>query len=855
YELSVIENTGFESYFLLVREFANFTRGQGIQFGVRGSAAGSLVSFTLGITDVNPVDFDLTFERFLNPERVSMPDIDMDFEDARRDEVIRWVIDRYGADRVAQIVTFGTLGPKAAIKDAGRVMGYSPSETDKVTKLIPNGPGWTITRALEEVHEFRTTVGNDPRTKTLVDSARMIEGLARHAGVHAAGVVISKDPLAESVPLYRSSDGLPVTGYEMGVLEKLGLLKMDFLGLSNLTVLSRTFANIANSSRSLGPKTVEDIPPDDSKTYDMLARGETVGVFQLESGGMQRNIIELKPVNVRELAAMVALYRPGPMEHIPRYIDNKFGRKVIEYLDDRMKPILEETFGVIVYQDQVLKVVQALAGFSLGKADILRKAMGKKDKDVMDSMKSEFINGCQAHSVDSAAAEKVWELLLPFAGYAFNKAHAVCYAILAYQTAYLKANYTVEYMAALLAVYRDKEDRVTNFIEECRRQGIAVLPPDVNRSDIEFSIESVSVLAKDAPPKSAIRFGLAAIKGVGENLVRKLIEERKSKPFSHLYEFAERLRPVGLNKTAMEALVKSGALDSLHENRAMCLDNFEGALAFGDLSLKERLAGQETLFGDAGAETKLNYPTLPQAEALDRSYTLAMEKEVMGVYLSDHPLRGYERVLIQNVSHSCSAVSELEDGATVKLAGVVSHVREITTRSKGERMATITVEDFSGQASCTLFPATYAKFRGLVQKDSVVRLRGNVSFRERPGSGGDKQCEVLVEEMAYLPAPDPVTTQDDSVRGSVCIRINRASKQELARFNGLVQSNPGDYEVIVQFAEDTKAPPIVLLHRVDPTESFVRSVEKTLSDAKIDIIERMSPVLSHWEEPAAAVGR
>ncbi|MBS1716045.1 MAG: DNA polymerase III subunit alpha, partial [Armatimonadetes bacterium] len=578
------------------------------------------------------------------------------------------------------------------------------------------------------------------------------------------------------------------------------------------------------------PTRVEDIPPDDPKTYEMLSRGETVGVFQLESGGMKRNIMELKPKDVRELAAMVALYRPGPMEHIPKYIDCKFGRRPIEYLDERMRPLLEETYGVIVYQDQVLKVVQALAGFSLGKADILRKAMGKKDLAVMESMKAEFMEGCAAHGVSEAVAKRIWELLLPFAGYAFNKAHAVCYAILAYQTAYLKANYPVEYMAALMAVYRDKEDRVTNFIDECRRQKIAVLQPCVNRSLADFSIE------RTADGTKAVRFGLAAIKGVGEGLVRRIIEERTKKPSEHFYEFAERMRPFGLNKVALEALVKAGALDQIETNRAVLLDNLEGALAFADINLKEKLAGQDNLFGGGPAEDKLAYPQLPVMEPFEKSQLLALEKEVMGVYLSDHPLRGYERSLAQNASHTCVSVPELDEQTTVRLAGVVANVREIVTRSRGERMASIVLEDLSGQIPCTLFPATYAKFKGLVQKDSVVRLKGTVSHRDRPGSGGEKQIEVLVDEMAFLPAPDNLGPVDEAVEGTVFVRITRAKKAQLEVLKKLIESFPGSYEVAVQVVAQGTEMPQILVHRIDPCEEFLVQAARAVPEATIETV-------------------
>ncbi|MCS7208673.1 MAG: DNA polymerase III subunit alpha, partial [Fimbriimonadales bacterium] len=464
YELSVIEATGFAPYFLIVRDFAQFARRAGVYFGVRGSAAGSFVSYCLGITDIDPIEYDLTFERFLNPERIQMPDIDMDFEDARRDLIIRYVREKYGHERVAQIITFGTLAAKAALRDVARAMSLPSALVDRLAKAIPTQPGMTLDKALA-IPEVRQEYERNPDARRLIDMARRLEGITRNASVHAAGVVISKDPLVEHVPLARSADGEPVTQYHMGALEQIGLLKMDFLGLSNLSVLAQTVENI---KRTRGVEIdVRRLPLDDAKTYEMLGRGDTTGVFQLEGAGMRRYIRELRPQNVRELAAMVALYRPGPMEHIPTYINRKHGREPIEYPHPWLEPILKETYGVIVYQDQVLKAVQALAGFSLGKADILRRAMGKKKPEEMKRMRAEFVAGAQAKGISEDEANRLFDLIEPFAGYAFNKAHAVCYAHVAYQTAYLKANYPVEYMAALMAVFKDKTDKISNFIDEC----------------------------------------------------------------------------------------------------------------------------------------------------------------------------------------------------------------------------------------------------------------------------------------------------------------------------------------------------------------------------------------------------
>ncbi|MBL8048187.1 MAG: DNA polymerase III subunit alpha [Chthonomonas sp.] len=817
YELQVIESTKFEDYFLLVREFANFTRESGIAYGVRGSAAGSLISFCIGITDVDPLKYDLTFERFLNPERISMPDIDMDFEDARRQEVIDYVVQRFGQDHVAQIITFGTLGARAAIKDAGRVMGYAPQDTDRICKTIPNIPGMTLTKAQKESNEFRDMVQNDPSVSRLVDVAKEIEGTARHAGVHAAGVVISGDPLAEYIPLYRSADGMPVTGFEMGILEKIGMLKMDFLGLSNLTVLARASEYIELTTGKAIDAT--KMPLDDAPTFEMLSRGETIGVFQLESGGMRRNIIELKPRSVQELAAMVALYRPGPMEHIPRYVDTKFGRRQADYLHPSMEPVLSETYGVIVYQDQVLKLVQAMAGFSLGKADVLRRAMGKKDIDAMKQMRVEFMDGAAARDIPAEAAAQVWELLLPFAGYAFNKAHAVCYALLAYQTAWLKAHYPVEYMAALLSVYSDKEDRVTAFVEESRRQGISVLPPDINLSRSAFSIEQVvNTKKKKEAPKAVIRFGLAAIKGVGVGLVQAILGERdENGPFNHLYDFCERTKAFGLNRGALESLIKAGALTSIDTNRRKLMASVEVALSYAENALRDKEAGQDSLFGEPEPTTTggSSHPPLPDQDPYGRAEILALEREVMGVYVSDHPLRGLENVLPTLSSHNTGQLGDLDDTAPVKFAGIITGLSVRTTKS-GEKMASFLIEDFHGQAPCLVFAKTYAKLRDQIVKDALVVVRGALTVRERFGNSAEKQLEIRVEDISPLEhAPDVQMEHGDQEVGQVRIRIRRARPDQLRELREVIRAIPGDYAVVLQVGDIGAYAPIVLQSRID----------------------------------------
>ncbi len=829
YELGVIEQTGFADYFLLVREFAEETRNRNIFFGVRGSAAGSLVSYSVGITDVDPVDYDITFERFLNPERISMPDIDMDFEDARRDEIIQWVTERFGEDHVAQIITFGTLGAKAAIKDCGRVLGYLPQETDKITKMIPGVPGMTLDKAYKEVAEFRQMIESEPKFKDLFTQAKSVEGISRNAGVHAAGIVISRDPLMDYLPLYRGNDGQAVTAFEMGILEKMGLLKMDFLGLSNLTVLAYCVENIKKSTgKTIDPRLAEE---NDPKTWDMLARGETTGVFQVEGGGMTRWIQQLKPQSVRELAAIIALFRPGPMGEIPNYIDYKFGRKKPELLSDLMTPILEETYGVIVYQDQVLKLVQALAGFTLGKADVLRRAMGKKDAKAMADMKVEFMFGTADKNIKAESAEKIWELLLPFAGYAFNKAHAICYALLSHQTAWLKANYPVEYMAALLAVYRTKEERVIAFIEECRRMKIPVLPPDVNKSESDFSIE------KGAKGTMAIRFGLGAIKGVGDGIVSAIIKEREENGNStHLYQFCERIRPHGLNKTALDALIKSGALDSIDDNRATNLEYQEAALMFATDLTRDRAMGQDSLFiTDDDDSTSVSYPTLPATTPLSRSDKLALEREVLGIYVSDHPLRGLERILSKQATHSCGELAELDEGQSVKLSGVIASTRAILTKT-GKKMMSMTLEDFSGIARCIVFSSSYEKFREILHKDKLVVIHGEITVNER---GGEKTSEVRLFEVKELDGSLDLVPDEIPMGGSIIVKIGRATKGDMIKMEALLKDHPGDHEVYVQIEprNDHALLPVQLLCRPNPI--LEKEIDRLFGSNSFQITQNM----------------
>jgi DNA polymerase-3 subunit alpha len=784
YELSVIEKTGFSAYLLIVRDFANFAKNEGIHFGIRGSAAGSLVSYLLGITELDPIRCGLTFERFLNPERISMPDIDMDFEDARRDEVIRYVVDKYGKDRVAQIITFGTMAARGSIRDAGRALAIPPNDVDQIAKLIPSMPlGITIDEALKGSPELSHVYEQGGAARKLIDTARSIEGLARNASTHAAGVVISRDPLVENVPLTKGGHGEIVTQYPMGNLDQIGLLKMDFLGLSNLSVLARAVENV-NRTRET-PIDVADIPMDDEKTYAMLSRGETTGVFQLESGGMRRAIVELKPTRLDELAALVALYRPGPMAHIARYVAGKHGREPIAYPHECLETVLKPTYGVIVYQDQVLEIVRAVAGFTLGQADVLRRAMGKKKQSDMERARPRFFEGAASNGIDQAKAAEIWRLLEPFAGYAFNKAHAYCYATVAYRTAYFKANYPVEYMAALLAVYGDREDKVTACVEECRRLGVEVRPPDVNRSEVGFAVEA-----------GAIRFGLGAIKGVGSAAVENMLKARsEGGPFENVFDFAERVRGTGhFNRSVLEALIRAGAFDAMHPNRNQLLAAVQPICAYAERAHKDRVAGQEVLFEeDETQQRSSRYPPLPDADGPSHLEKLGMEKDVLGIYVSDHPLRSVAGALQDLTTCSADRFAELDDGEAVTVGGVIAAARKFRTKTKHEQMATATLEDLTGHIPMAVFPAVFERIGELVAKGSVVLVHGKVMHRDRPTANGiSREVELRVESM------EPLAAHEELHNGSsLSVTLRRATRAQLEEAANCIRGHPGECTVLV----------------------------------------------------------
>ena len=718
YELSIITKTGFAPYFLIVHDFINWAKGQNIVVGPgRGSAAGSIVSYLLNITEIDPLKYDLIFERFLNPERISMPDIDMDFADDRRDEVITYVRQKYGDDHVAQIITFGTMAARAAIRDTGRAMGYAYTLCDQVAKTIP--PGMTLQQSLQESAEFRQMYESDEQTKKLIDTALKLEGVARHASTHAAGVVITKDPLNTIVPLQKPTQegGGIVTQYEMHAIEDLGLLKMDFLGLKTLTQIQNAIKIIQNTKDI--KIDISILPLDDLDTYKLLQEARTTGVFQLESGGMKRNLKELKPTVFEDIIAMVALYRPGPMDLIPDFIARKHGLKKMEYIHPGLEPIIGNTYGIIVYQEQVMAIASRLAGFTLPEADTLRKAMGKKIKKLMDEQREKLIQGMMRNNIAGSTAQQIWEFIEPFARYGFNKSHATCYALIGYQTAYLKSHFPTEFMAALMNSESDDIERIAFLIDECRKMKIDVLPPDVNESMGGFTV------IKDG----TIRFGLNAIKNVGENVVAAIVKERKKNGnFSTITEMIERVQDKDLNKKSMESLVRCGATDCIGE-RGQLLANMESLLNYAREMQRPKTNGQVSLFS-TGTENKTILPPLKLQEAppASKKEKLDWEKELLGLYISEHPIREYEKVL-KKMAITPSQLSQQLVGKNTRVGGVISHIHKIITKA-GKPMLFVGLEDDRVKIEVLVFPRMLEKTPTFWQEGKVIIASGRLDDKE-----------------------------------------------------------------------------------------------------------------------------
>jgi DNA polymerase-3 subunit alpha len=800
YELDVVRQTGFAHYILVVRDFAQFARSRGILMAVRGSAAASIILYCLGVTDIDPLEHRLVFERFLNVERREMPDVDLDFADDRRDEMIRYAAEKYGHDRVAQIITFGTMGAKAAIRDVGRALGMTYADVDRVARLVPAVLHMTIERALSENVELRSIYDADDQVQRLVDTAKQVEGVARHASTHAAGVVIGSEPLVNFLPLQRPARGddtsIPTTQFAMEAVADIGLLKMDFLGLANLTILGRAVEIIRETQGvDIDLKTLADA---DAKTYALLSSGETFGVFQLESAGMRRYVQELKPNAVHDLAAMVALFRPGPMQHIPTYIRAKHGLEAIRYPHPDLADILDETYGVIVYQDQVLLIAQKFAGYALGEADVMRKAMGKKIATVMRAERERFLAGAKKNGYQKAQAEQIFNLIEPFAGYAFNKAHAVSYARIAYQTAYLKANFPAEYMTAVLMLSErhgaGAAQRVAEATAECARLGILVLPPDVNRSAITFGLENLD-------GNEAIRFGLANIKNVGAGIVEGIIAARdEGGPFTSIEDFCQRVSFRQLNKRALECMIKAGALDGLG-NRGTLLANLDRLMNLAQSAQKLRDSGQATLF-DIFQETAPVATLALQEAEVTRAEQLAWEKELLGVYVSEHPFTRAAAALGPRVTAMCSEVSEEMNGREVIIAGSVTHLRQILTRA-GRPFLAVELEDLTGSVEVTVWPDVYDQTRDLWTEGSILLLTVRVRSR-------NDRLQVSVQKAdAYEEGSDPDPEPAGGFNGPLetprprPVRVNGPS----ARNNGPRAENNGPREmrITLRESEDTES--------------------------------------------------
>jgi len=824
YECKIISECGFPLYMLIVRDFTDFARQQGMYVGARGSAASSLVGYGLGITDVDPIEYGLAFERFLNPERVEMPDVDLDIQDDRREELIQYVCRKYGRDHVGQIATFGSMKARAAVRDCGRVLGMDLSEVDRVCKMIPTMPvGITIEKAMEENPELKSAYDSSRDVRRLIDTAKTLEGLNRNVGVHAAGVLISNDPLTEHVPVQQGGKGEFVAQMAKKDIAKIGLLKMDFLGLANLTILANSIKNVKRH-RGIDID-IMDIPLDDQKVFDMLGKGDTNGVFQLEGAGMRRNVVELKPNSVRELAAIVALYRPGPMAFIPKFVRSKFGQEPISYLHPILKPILEETYGVICYQEQVLNIARAVGGFTLGQADVLRKAMSSKNREIMDKQKVMFLEGAKKNGISERIATQIYEQIEPFAGYAFNKAHAVCYAFVAYRTAYMKANYPVEYYAALLSANMDDKEKLSMYIEDCRRLNIEVLPPDVNASGVEFEVEN-----------GAIRFGLSAIKGCGRAVIEGMVAAREAGgKFTNLFDFAERVQDhTALNRSVVECLIKVGAFTSVNVNRAQLLQMLPDALSAAASKLKDQKNGQVGLFGEetgaVGASVDLS--KYNHVGDFGRDEILAMEKDLVGLYLSGHPLENMRAALDKNCSANASNYRDLENDQECVIGGIISDVRFRITR-RNDKMAFIRIEDLYGTIPVTFFPRDLKSCEQMLVQDRIVLVKGKASHRERLAADeGDTTVEVEIRGESVSLFKNGNGNGSVKINGngkrSVHIKINGAPGTSIELLRSLLEANPGESPVYFWMVHEGSRQKVATQYRVDASQRFISEVERIL---------------------------
>ena len=809
FELKTIKEMGFADYFLIVWDFIAFARREGVGVGPgRGSAAGSIVAYCLQITDIDPIRYGLLFERFLNPGRKSMPDIDIDFSVAGRQRVMNYVTEKYGRDQVAQIIKFGTMAARAAVRDAGRVLEIPYGTVDRIAKTIPEGPGQTLDDCLKAGAELRQLVDTDPFAKEIIELARPLEGLVRQDGIHAAGVVIGDRPLMEYVPLQQKGpDAEVVTQFPMGDVEALGLLKMDFLGLRNLDVIDHAVGLI-------GELTIETISLEDRKTYEMLQRGEATGVFQFESSGMREALRQVKPTEFEDLIALVALYRPGPMAYIPGYARRKAGQEAVTFADPRLEPLTGSTYGICIYQEQYMQISKELGGFSPAQADDLRKAIGKKDHTLMASLKDKFNEGCLANGVTAGTAKQLWEDMEKAQDYSFNKSHAACYALIAYRTAWLKANYPCEYMAALISSVMSTKDKVPFYVNACDEMGIQVLPPDVNSSQVDFAVV-----------EGKIRFGLNAVKGVGETAAAAIIRARaEGGPFSTIFDFTERVDSQASNKRVLEALIKCGAFDSTRAPRRGLMECLDAASSWGQKQQADRLAGQGSIFdlGESTTESRRQQaPQVPQVE-YEKQELLKHEKDALGLYVSEHPLAALRDQLRRKTDSSLADCERRRDGEIVTVAGIISTAKQLTTK-KGDLMVFLRLDDFTGGLEVVVFAQLYAAARALCQIDQIVVMKARVDHKQE---GETKLVALEISGFESVPERNEVRLRVDARRATAGI------VKELGR---LVLDYPGDAPVILALDTSLGLKTLQLGpgYRVNPDGDFFAELKALLGEAAV----------------------
>jgi DNA polymerase-3 subunit alpha len=820
HELKIIKDMGFVSYFLIVWDFIHYAKSKDIPVGPgRGSAAGSLVSYLLGITDLDPLKYGLLFERFLNPERMGLPDIDIDFCYERRQEVIDYVTNKYGQENVAQIITFGTMQARAVVRDVGRVMAIAYADVDRIAKMIPPDPNMTLQDALDSEEELNNLYKHDPQITKLVDTALTLEGLNRHASVHAAGVVIADKPLNNYSPLFKTGDDQITTGFSMGILEKIGLLKVDFLGMRTLTVISEAVKLIKKTQAKVID--INNLPLDDLKTYKLLASAQTMGIFQIESSGMRDLLKKLEPERFEDLIALLALYRPGPIGSgmLDDFMKRKHGLTAIRYEHPKLEPILKETYGIMVYQEQIMQIASSLAGFSLAQADILRKAMGKKIPEVMEKQRKIFITGCVKNGIRETLASKIFDLIDYFSGYGFNKSHSTAYALISYRTAFLKANYPVEFMTALLTSERDNTDKIVEYVNEAQRMGLIVQPPDINESDVLFKI---------VDPKT-IRFGLLAVKNVGAGAAESIVQARKEEKFASLEDLCQRIDLRLANRKVLESLIKCGALDSFNMPRAMMFAGLDIILESASRTQKEKAKGQLSFFDAGLAENGKGFTNpsknIPHVKEWPEPQLLSFEKEMIGFYITGHPLARYAKQLKRFTSTSISNLHEHHDEDQIKIVGLIAKIKHTVTRAKQEKMAILKLEDLDGVVEALVFPRAFQRISSYIQPNTVVLVEGTLNLKE-------ETPKIIVNDMI------PVDEVYKMISG-VKINLSGIRENVFDSLKDILSSSRGNIPIYLHLDTPAKSKIQVIVGDglyVAPSEKLIQDIESLLGEERLSLV-------------------